>query len=70
METVQGNLDSLGAKGQYSAPQPEEPVLRIDLRKCQSIEEMGHLLNTLGMGMTRTYAKENKLEHLFWTDGE
>lgn len=60
METVQGNLQQT----------PEEPVLRIDLRKVKSLEELGGLLNTLGMGMTRAYAEENNLEHLFWTDGE
>lgn len=60
METVQGNLQQT----------PEEPVLRIDLRKVKSVEELGGLLNTLGMGMTRAYAEENNLEHLFWTDGE
>ena len=61
MEVVKGTLDG----------QPvEQPVVYpIDATKCQSLEEVGMLLNALGMAMTREYAKQNNLEHLL-EDGE
>lgn len=44
---------------------PAQPkVYSIDATKCKSLEEMGILLNALGMAMTVEYAKENGLEHL------
>ena len=39
-------------------------VFPIDARKCQSLEEMGLLLNALGMAMTKEFATEQGLEHL------
>jgi hypothetical protein len=39
-------------------------VFPIDARKCQSLEEMGLLLNALGMAMTKEFAVEQGLEHL------
>jgi len=64
MQTIKGNLNSLGAKGQYSAPVEQPEILPIDATKAQSIEEIGILLNALGLGMTADFAKKNKLEHM------
>ena len=45
--------------------QPQQPeVFPIDATKCESMEEMGILLNALGLAMTKEYATENGLEHL------
>ena len=55
---------------EYTLKQPEQPeVFPIDATKCQSLEEMGMLLNALGMAMTKEYATANNLEHLL-SDGE
>lgn len=51
----------------YTLVQPEQQqpeVFPLDATKCQSMEEMGILLNALGMAMTKQYAKDNGLEHL------
>ena len=47
---------------QGNITQPE--VFPIDATKVKSLEEVGVLLNALGMAMTKEYAKEHKLEHL------
>lgn len=39
-------------------------VFPIDARKCKSLEEMGLIINALGMAMTKEFATENGLEHL------
>jgi len=39
-------------------------VFPIDARKCQSLEEMGLLLNALGLAMTKEFSVEHGLEHL------
>ena len=52
---------------EYTLVQPEEnkpEVFPIDARKCQSLEEMGLLINALGMAMTRDFAEEQGLTHL------
>ena len=55
---------------EYTLKQLEQPeVFPIDATKCQSLEEMGMLLNALGMAMTKEYASANNLEHLL-SDGE
>jgi len=64
MQTIKGNLDSLGPKGQYSAPVEQPEILEIDCTKAKSVEELGLLLNALGLGMTADFAKNNNLEHL------
>ena len=56
METVQGNLE---------LQEVQPAVFAIDATKCQSIEEIGMLLNALGLGMTKEFAEENNLTHLF-----
>jgi len=38
-------------------------VFPIDARKCKSLEEMGLIINALGMAMTKEFAAENGLEH-------
>ena len=51
----------------YTLVQPEvqQPeVLPIDATKCQSLEEVGMLLNALGLAMTKEYAEANGLKHL------
>ena len=45
-----------------TVPQPE--VFPVDATKCTSVEEMGILLNALGLAMTKSYAEENGLTHL------
>ena len=57
MEVVEGSLNDF-------APKQEPVVYPIDATKCKSMEEMGILLNALGMAMTKEYAAANKLEHL------
>jgi len=45
--------------------QEDKPeVFPIDARKCKSLEEMGLIVNALGMAMTKEFAKEQGLEHL------
>lgn len=44
------------------APQPT--MYTVDATKAQSIEELGILLNALGLGMTKEYADEHGLTHL------
>ena len=39
-------------------------VFPIDARKCKSLEEMGLIINALGMAMTKEFAVEQGLEHL------
>lgn len=46
--------------------QPE--VFPIDATKCQSLEEVGMLLNALGLAMTKEYAEQNGLTHLLKTE--
>ncbi len=51
----------------YTLVQPEvqQPeVFPIDATKCQSLEEVGMLLNALGLAMSKSYAEENGLMHL------
>ncbi len=51
----------------YTLVQPEvqQPeVFPIDATKCQSLEEVGMLLNALGLAMTKEYAEQNGLTHL------
>lgn len=44
---------------------PTKPaVFPIDARKCKSLEEMGLIINALGMAMTKEFAVEQGLEHL------
>ena len=44
---------------------PKQPeVFPIDATKCKSIEEVGTLINVLGLAMTKEYAAERGLEHL------
>jgi hypothetical protein len=55
--------------GMDDMPQLEEqqtppPVFPIDARKCKSLEEVGLLINVLGMAMTKEYAEANGLQHL------
>lgn len=46
-------------------PESEQPQMySIDATKARSLEEMGMLLNALGMAMSMEYAKEKGLEHL------
>jgi len=45
-------------------PEQQPVMVAIDATKCQSLVEMGMLLNALGMGMTVEYAQANNLEHL------
>jgi len=47
---------------QGSIPQPE--MFLVDATKAKSLEEMGIMLNALGLAMSEEYAKENGLEHL------
>lgn len=55
---------------EYTLKQPEQPeVFPIDATKCQSLEEVGILLNALGMAMTKEFAVVNNIEHLL-ADGE
>ena len=49
--------------------QVQPVVFPIDATKCESIKEMGTLLNALGIAMTKEYAVENSLEHLLVEDG-
>lgn len=53
-------------ENEYTLVQEENKpeVFPIDARKCQSLEEMGLLLNALGMAMTKEFAAEQGLEHL------
>ena len=39
-------------------------VFPIDARKCKSLEEMGLIINALGMAMTKEFDAEQGLEHL------
>lgn len=56
METVQGNLDGT---------QVEQPKMyAIDATKVRNVEEVGMLLNALGLAMTKEYAEANNLTHL------
>jgi hypothetical protein len=55
----------------YTLVQPEvqQPeVFPIDATKCQSLEEVGMLLNALGLAMTKEYAEQNGLTHLLKTE--
>ena len=51
---------------EYTLVQEENKpeVFPIDARKCKSLEEMGLIINALGMAMTKEFAAENGLEHL------
>ena len=53
-------------ENEYTLVQEENKpeVFPIDARKCQSLEEMGLIINALGMAMTKEFAAENGLEHL------
>ena len=54
---------------EYTLKQPEQPeVFPIDATKCQSLEEVGMLLNALGLAMTKEYAEQNGLTHLLKTE--
>ena len=56
---------------EYTLVQPEvqQPeVFPIDATKCQSLEEVGMLLNALGLAMTKEYAEQNGLTHLLKTE--
>ncbi len=49
----------------FTPEQDNKPsVFPIDARKCKSLEEMGLIINALGMAMTKEFATENGLEHL------
>ena len=55
----------------YTLVQPEvqQPeVFPIDATKCKSLEEVGMLLNALGLAMTKEYAEQNGLTHLLKTE--
>ena len=39
-------------------------VFPIDARKCKSLEEMGLIINALGMAMSMEFAEEHNLTHL------
>lgn len=45
-------------------PQNQPEMIAIDCTKCKSIEELGMLMNGLGLAVTEEWAKENKLEHI------
>lgn len=64
MEIVKGNLDSLGPKGQYSAPVKQPEIYPIDATKAVTIQELGIIFNALGVGMTEEFAKTHNLEHM------
>ena len=50
---------------EYNPEQTEQPQMYgVDAAKAQSIEELGMLLNALGLGMTKEYAEVNGLTHL------
>jgi len=52
---------------EYTLKQPEvqQPeVFPIDATQCKSLEEVGMLLNALGLAMTKEYAEQNGLTHL------
>ena len=49
--------------------QVQPTVVPVDATKCKSVEEMGMLLNALGLAMTKEYAVENGLTHLLVEDG-
>ena len=53
-------------ENEYTLVQEENKpaVFPIDARKCKSLEEMGLIINALGMAMTKEFAKEQGLEHL------
>lgn len=53
-------------ENEYTLVQEENKpeVFPIDARKCKSLEEMGLIINALGMAMTKEFAAENGLEHL------
>ena len=49
---------------EYTLKQEQPEVFPIDATKVKSLEEMGLLMNALGLAMTKSYAAENGLEHL------
>lgn len=51
---------------QGSVPQPE--MVLVDASKAKTLEEMGMLLNALGLAMSREYAEANNLTHLLAED--
>ena len=53
-------------ENEYTLVQEEikPEVFPIDARKCKSLEEMGLIVNALGMAMTKEFAAEQGLEHL------
>ena len=50
---------------EFNPEQTEQPKLySVDASRVKSIEELGTLLNALGLGMTMEYAEANGLTHL------
>ena len=52
---------------EYKLVQPQQPqpqMIEIDCTKCKSIEELGMLMNGLGLAVTEEWAKQNNLEHI------
>ena len=48
----------------FNLVQEKPEVFSVDARKCKSLEEMGLLINALGIAMTKEFAAENNIEHL------
>ena len=44
--------------------QQQPVVYPVDATQCKDIQEMGMLMNALGLAMTKEYAEENGLMHL------
>ena len=60
--TVPGSLNGVGEKKPIVYP--------IDATKAKTVQELGTLMNVLGIAMTKEFAEENKLEHLVdWSRG-
>ena len=63
MELNLPNLEGLpSSENKYTPVQPT--MYNMDARKCKSFEEMGILINAIGLQATEEFAKEWNLEHL------